>query len=386
MQRTLLLTQLAALCCLQPLAANAQSQATLYGSFIIGAVHYGGYAPGQSSLLSENNIGSRLGLRGNEDLGDGLRALYTIEAGIGLDTGSGGIATREASVGLQSRAGTLRLGYLLTPLDDLHGIAGPGYKSNVMNDNLPGFWANGYSNSFTGASAGGTVACAQAPPSSGNADSFAFDNRYGNSLRYDSPELGGFVFASHLALGETPSGSPCNSKAWSSKLQYNAQTLTAALAYNLHHEVRGAGLDDHILMLAAGGDVRPWLNIGAYWQRLRYANPGHAALAQSGYGLRLRTQYTLHTLELGWYRAGAGEGEQTPVFSGIHVGPGTQSSLAVLGYRYSLSKRTQLWSQYARLYNGEHARYDLGGAPVQSQDTPYGQQPHAFGLGLRHDF
>jgi predicted porin len=65
-------------------------------------------------LQSGGLSGSRFGLRGSEDLGDGLRGIFTLEAGINLDDGTfgqGGIAFgRQAFAGLQGGFGQLTLG------------------------------------------------------------------------------------------------------------------------------------------------------------------------------------------------------------------------------------------------------------------------------------
>lgn len=366
--------------------AQAQSKIVVYGRLAVGVVAYSGYGEGRGAVVKESGFGSRLGLKGDEALGNDVHALFGLEAGISPDTGSGGFFAREASVGLASDLGKLRLGFMLTPLDDLHGIVGPGYLSNVTNDNLNGFWANGYNNSFAGAGGDGSTPCTQTAATAGNSNSFAFDNRYANSLRYDSPSLQGFTIASHIASGESAHNAACRSMAWSSKLQFNAPDLVAAIAYNLHHDVRGPDLDDRIVLLALGVNLGKRFNLAAYFQNLRYANLGSRALTQDGYGLRARMLQAAHTFELAWYRAGAGQGDQAPVFSGIFTGAGTQSDLTIFGYRYDLSRRSQLWAQYAMLSNGARAGYDLGGAGAAGAAGTLGQHPRAFGVGIKHDF
>ncbi|HYD81258.1 MAG TPA: porin [Paucimonas sp.] len=362
--------------------AQAQSDVTIYGRINVGIVNYSGYGAGGTSVTKENNLSSRIGFKGRESLGGGLHAIYQIETGFSANTGDGTIASREASVGLQGDFGKLRLGYMLTPLDDLHGIAQPGYGSNFLNDNLNGFWANGYSNMFSGGTAGNT-ACVQVAGTSSNTNSFGFDNRYGNSIRYDSPSMNGMNLATHVALGGVSS---CKAYAWSSKLQYNAKGLNAALAYNLHRNVRGIDLNDSIVMLAAGYQINPAFYVGGYYQSVTYDNPGKRQLKQNGFGLVGRHFSGPNTFELGWYRGGAGKGDQTTAFSGIFVGDGTQANMYVLGYRYSLSKRTDLWSQYALMRNGDQAGYDLGGAGKAGAAGTIGQSLRGLGFGIKHDF
>lgn len=365
--------------------AQAQSDVTVYGRLNIGVVNYSGYGVGGPAVTKENSFSSRIGFKGREDLGGDLQALFVIETGFSADTGDGTIGSRETSVGLQGNFGKLRLGFMLTPLDDFHGIAGPGYTTSVTNDNLNGFWANGYSNMFTGGTVG-TTACVQVAGTAGNPNSFSFDNRYGNSIRYDSPSFGGLVVATQLALGELKGANDCNAYAWSSKLQYTAHGVNAGLAYNLHRNLRGADLNDSIVMLAASYQIGTAAYVAGYYQTMRYDNPGLNQLKQDGFGLLGRRFFGPSTLELAWYRGGAGRGDQTPVFSGIFTGDDTQANLYIIGYRYALSKRTELWSQYAQLRNGRNSGYDLGGSGKAGAPGTIGESPRAIAIGIKHDF
>lgn len=365
--------------------ADAQSDLTVYGRLNIGVVDYSGYGVGGPAVTKESSFSSRIGFKGRENLGSGLQAIFVLENGFNADTGDGTIGSREASVGLQGNFGKLRLGFMLTPLDDFHGIAGPGYTTSVTNDNLNGFWANGYSNMLTGGTIG-TTACAQVAGTAGNTNSFSFDNRYGNSIRYDSPSFGGLVVATQLALGESSGPNGCNAYALSSKLQYTAYGVNAGLAYNLHRNLRGADLNDSIVMLAASYQIGTVAYVAGYYQTMRYDNPGLNQLKQDGFGLLGRGFFGPSTLELAWYRGGAGRGDQTPVFSGIFTGDDTQANLYIIGYRYALSKRTELWSQYALLRNGRNSGYDLGGAGKAGALGTVGEAPRAIAIGIKHDF
>lgn len=340
------------------------------------------YQDGRGTKSKLDSVGSRIGFRGEERISPDLRATFKLEGGVSLDTGAvTSLVSREASVGLKGQWGAIRLGFMFAPLDDLHAIAGPGYLTSVTNDNVSGFWANGYSNMF---GIGGTTGCTQVAGNANN-NTFGFDNRYGNSIRYDSPVLGGFSAATHLALGELRQADGCKPYAVSNKVQYEADGLRAAIAYNVHHELRGTGINDSILMLALGYQVSPRYHVGGYWQKLKYANPGAAALTQTGFGLRGRAFFGASTFELGWYHAGRGKGQQTSTFSGIAVGDKTRANIYLIGYRYSLSKTTELWSQIAILKNGAAASYDLGGGPSGTPGA-LGASPRTFAVGIKKDF
>jgi len=364
----------------------AQSNVTMYGRINVGMVNYSGYGAGQGSVTRQNNLSSRLGFKGIEDLGGGLSGIFTIESGFSPDTGSGSLGSRETTVGLLGPFGRIKVGFMLTALDDLHSIAGPGYLTNVTNDNINGFWANGFSNMFIDNAGIGspTDKCASTIAGNLNASNrFSFDNRYGNSIRYDTPSMGGFSFATHVGLTELMG---CNAYAWSNALQYKNNDVQVALAYNLHHNLRGTGLNDHVIMLAGGYKIGTQGYVGAYYQTLLYSNPGQRALKQDGFGVVGRRYIGPHTIELGWYHAGQGKGDQTPVYSGISTGDGSQSNLFILGYRYALSKRTELWSQLAQLRNGRNAQYDLGGTPYTAGEALQGRNLRALAMGVKHDF
>jgi predicted porin len=97
--------------------AHAQSSVTLYG-IIDDGLTYVNNVKGSSQFKLDDGINqaSRWGLRGTEDLGNGLKAIFTLENGFSLNNGQAGhggaLFGRRAYVGLQSdRFGTLIAGY-----------------------------------------------------------------------------------------------------------------------------------------------------------------------------------------------------------------------------------------------------------------------------------
>src|SRR5574344_1903859 len=68
--------------------AMAQSSVTLYGVLDTGLT----YSKGEESVYGMTHVGgnvnSRLGFRGVEDLGNGLKATFNLEAGMGVDDGN----------------------------------------------------------------------------------------------------------------------------------------------------------------------------------------------------------------------------------------------------------------------------------------------------------
>jgi predicted porin len=97
--------------------AMAQSSVTMYGLLDEGIVHTtNADAAGHSITKMPTLTGSfpsRIGFRGTEDLGGGLQAVFTLEAGLLMDTGGlsqgNRLFGRQASVGLKGISAPSRL-------------------------------------------------------------------------------------------------------------------------------------------------------------------------------------------------------------------------------------------------------------------------------------
>lgn len=107
--------------------AHAKSGVTLYGVTDAG-IEYLDNVPSASGgarqvrMTSGNMSTSRWGIRGTEDLGNGVRATFHLESGMLVDTGAQGNRTRlfdrSAYVGLGNRYGNVTLGRQTTPMFD----------------------------------------------------------------------------------------------------------------------------------------------------------------------------------------------------------------------------------------------------------------------------
>jgi predicted porin len=164
-------------------AAFAQSNVTIYGSVDAGYAYRFDAENGaavnsvnsnsRSSLDTGASAGNRLGFKGVEDLGNGLKAVFLLEQGFRLDGGTAGTDQggrtfgRQAYVGLTGGFGTAIAGRLYTPYwtltsgTDPFGAGTVGQMRNV----------------FTG---GGAV------------DGLMDPARVDNAFAYVSPNFGGF--------------------------------------------------------------------------------------------------------------------------------------------------------------------------------------------------
>jgi predicted porin len=250
-------------------AASASAQTanvTLYGSIRVNVEHarYSGPA-GSNSILSVDNVSSRFGFRGSESLGGGLNAIFQTEAGFASDTGNGGtsggvaqIFSREAWVGLNGGFGELKLGYGLTPFDDVLGWA-----------HHQG--ANSWENRNNGVSGGAGFAKADLFTNYVNANgctSSAFDARYGNSISYATPNASGFQMRTQYSLiDESAGGGKC--RGWDTAVRYAAGPLRVGLGYARHMNFAGLGNivaphDQDALRLYASFNTGPVLIDGTF--------------------------------------------------------------------------------------------------------------------------
>jgi len=162
---------LAAGCCTS--SVYAQSNVTIYGI----VDQYAGYIKSGTgtSVVSLNDGGllkSRIGFRGQEDLGGGYKATFTLESGFNGNTGalaqSSKLFDRQAWVGIATPAGEFRLGRQASPI----------------------FFTGAY-NDYTGRTTYGSVM-----------NDIGNPTQYDNDISYKSPRIANFQTEVHYALME----------------------------------------------------------------------------------------------------------------------------------------------------------------------------------------
>ena len=188
-------------------AAHAQSSVTLYG-LIDAGITYTNNQNGHSAWQEKSGTlnGSRWGLRGAEDLGGGLKAIFTLENGFNIANGTSGQSSRmfgrQAFVGLSStQYGAVTLGRQYDSVVD--------YLAPLSN---------------TGTQYGGTIA----------AHPYANDNlnnsvRFNNTIKYSSVNYAGFKFGGTYSFSN--SSEFANNRAYSFGASYNWGPLAFAAGY-----------------------------------------------------------------------------------------------------------------------------------------------------------
>lgn len=191
-------------------AASAQSSVQLYG---IADVWFGGVKTlgnKAQTVVEDGGVdGSRFGLKGSEDLGGGLKAIFTLEQGFTLDNGAldknaAGVTqtgfNREATVGLQGNFGTVKLGKQFNAFDDVSGAAATVFDGKLTPMN----------NVFASA---------------------AFATTDANTVKYISPSFSGFSGSASYGFGENKTATTDATNNYALAGQYANGPVAAGIGY-----------------------------------------------------------------------------------------------------------------------------------------------------------
>ncbi len=164
-------------------------------------------------------LGDRIGLRGSEPLGNGVSVIYTMEWGFRLDTNEGTATSRQSWVGLKADFGSVTAGFQYAPGWWLTPRFDPFWGSGAIAPRAPLAIAGDYTISGTQRS------------------------RWGNSIRYESPAVGGFQAQGiYSYYDEDTSRDENGSDRWGVGLKYNYGKFDAAAVF--HNVEGGANMDD----------------------------------------------------------------------------------------------------------------------------------------------
>ena len=127
-------------------AAFAQSNVTIYGIMDAGVYGWSGNDESATGVQSSGLSTSRLGFKGEEALGNGLKAVFNLETGINLDDKTSTFQSdRQANVGLAGSFGTVLVGIQPSLSDKWHGgVSEP--MGNISSRNVMRGVVGNYSN------------------------------------------------------------------------------------------------------------------------------------------------------------------------------------------------------------------------------------------------
>ncbi|MDB5782654.1 porin [Caballeronia mineralivorans] len=194
--------------------ANAQSSVTLYGTIDESVAYYNNAGHGSLFEMQGADLESnKWGIKGVEDLGSGLKAIFNLENGFDINTGAlgqgGSEFGRQAYVGLASDSlGTLTFGRQYDPTVDL----------------VQPITGDAYGPAFT---------------TPGDADNNDDSIRVSNSIKYLSPTYAGLQYELLYALGGV-AGSTSSGETYSAAALYGNGGLSLAAGY-LFSKSDGAG-------------------------------------------------------------------------------------------------------------------------------------------------
>ncbi|MBI5116851.1 porin [Candidatus Poribacteria bacterium] len=338
MKKKLLMAAVGAALVAGPMLA-AQAAPTLYGSFhmSLDSLDNGDSTPiagvgNKRGFLSSNS--TRFGVKGDEDLGGGLKTIYQIESGaLAADTGSGGMGgtLRNTYIGFAGSMGTVKFGRNDTPFKDL------GRKLDNFNEQV------GDARNIIG---------------SGGANAWAnWDARVSNMVRYESPNFSGAQVnvLYGTAEGGTPSGAGTAATSInpdptagtvgdvvSMNLLYSSGPMFVGLAYEKHGTTTNK--QETGMRLAGSYDIDA-LTIGLFYESL---SDLEGTASSDGKTMGLMAAYKMGNNKIKFHTYKADE---------LKNAPNTGGALMAIGVDHSFSKTASMYVNYATADNDTNASF-----------------------------
>lgn len=345
-------------------AVIGTTNTTLYGRIHTSIDKVTGVAL-DDNKVSVNTNGSRFGVKGNEDLGGGLKAVFQVETNVnatGGGTGSQGSNTanangaftgqlRDTFIGLAGSFGTIKAGRL--------GYANQWvYDSNLFVDQL------GDAAQFTGLGLAG---------------------RGNGEVMYSTPNMSGFSADLTYLPGLTTVNAASNTAAthgknsYGMKLGYAAAGATAKLAYfNVKTVAATVETTTKPLSLAAGYDFGQGL-VTAQYVKAKVEAAGVKSDDRKVWNIGGKFNINANSVVKAQYSKA-----REKIANANNGG-----KMFAVGYDYNFSKRTGMYVVYAKTKNDTAgALYTVNGWGHQAQNgaPAAGEDPKGFGVGLTHNF
>lgn len=332
-------------------AAQAQSSVTVYGIVDMGVQRQDIGGTTTTALDSGNQSGSRLGFKGSEDLGGGLKANFKLEMGVNADTGSsaqgGRTFGRQAYVGLAGDFGAVNFGRQYTPVF-------------VAIDSFDPF--------STGMSSG----TAGSGTSTLGAGAY-FDHggvRQNNSVTFATNDLSGFAASAMYGFGDEKAGDHKSGTYAGAAATYTAGPVFVEGVYS----VNAGGIRSSLF---AGTYDFSVVKLHAAYQYQKTDSAPATVVKRDVYSFGV----TVPVSAAGNVVANYISSKNKNAF----VSNANAQQYAI-GYTHSLSKRTNLYTSYSQAKND--ANINLGSADSSATFHPVanGATVKLFNVGIRHMF
>jgi len=360
--------------------AMADSNVVVYGQMNLSAdsVKNGNVTNGK---ISSNT--SRLGVKGSEDLGDGVSAVWQIESLIQADGGASGgtstLATRNTFAGLSGGFGTVLAGRHDTPYKistrklDVFGDNIADNRSLMGGAGVPSTGA------LTGVSAGAS-----------------FDGRQPDVIAYVSPAMGGLTIAAGYVVGaETATAASKKGNAYSLAAMFGQDAFYAALAYESHKlgsfGSGTVGVPVAALNPLAGqtesatkvgvGYSTDAMSLGLAYEKTKdnFGAAGANLLGHSAYYASGKFNFGSNAAKIAYAKAG-----------NLGASASTGASQVSVGLDHNFTKRTVGYALYTQLSNQASASYGLGATGYSTSATgpasAAGAKVSALSVGVKHSF
>lgn len=338
-------------------AFAATSNVDVYGQLTLAVDHLNR----DSTTVDDSNAlasyASRIGFKGSEDLGGGMKALWQIENQFNLDgahndlpasvTGGGGSSfsdsLRNTFVGLSGGFGTVLGGRHDTPYKLATGKLDPFADTAGDYNVIVGFVK----------------------------DNNNFDLRASNAVAYISPTFSGFHGAVAYVFGSETGPLNDDLSAWSLMGMYDNGPIFASLAYEKHN-ISDIAADDRDAWKVGLGYNFGNATVGLIYEKAGTVIGGSEEDRNAWY---LPVTYTMGNVVL---KAAYGSAGDTQTDDG--------AKFYTIGGDYNLSKRTKLFATYAKTNNDNNGTYRAGVAGNASITPAAGHDPSILQLGVRHAF
>ena len=325
---------------------------TLFGVVDAAYAKGSGSVSDKTALKNSGYNSSRIGFRGTEDLGGGLKASFWLEAGVNNDDGSGsGTNTNNQSSG--AIAGTTTVGSqgLTFNRRSTVSLEGGFGELRLGRDYTPQFWTETAFDPFGTNGLAGSIAATKGGLTGVRAS---------NSIGYLSPSFNGVKVWVQTYMGENNSDAVAKVGDGNAiRVTYDAGPLS--LAYATSSTTTGAGVKNETSNIGASYDLGMIKLIG---QTNKTKVTGDADIDGYVFGATA-------PLGKGTARFSMGETDKA----------GTKSNMTAIGYVYGLSKRTDLYATYARVTNKGGATLALNGAKTAADQSSSG-----YDFGIKHSF
>lgn len=356
-------------------AAQAQSP-QLYGVMDAGLEWVSQVAPAGGAITRLPSytglVSSRVGLRGQEDLGGGLNAIYTLEMGLFPDTGAsaqgGRLFGRQSLVGLSAAWGSVTLGRQSTML----------FWSLLEADIVgPGVYGIGSLDSYV--------------PNARVDNALAYKGRFGPLTVGATYSLG----RDTVNAGPSPAGTNCAGESgadaqacreWSALLKYDSPAWGAAVAYDALNGRTPVNVADVLLPagLTGSGKTDARLSVNGYVKLVRL-KVGGGVLRRHNDGSATRPRSDL------WYVGAAYPLSPAWTVDGVlaHLSyketENFDATLVAVRSLHKLSSRTTVYAQVGRIRNGSLSNLSVSAGAPGSSPAPGGSQTGTM-VGVSHVF